>query len=62
MAEINVQTKKHSSLWLWILVVLIAAAIIYFLTRNNNRNTNAAVDQNTTSFIQAAPYTAETAV
>lgn len=55
MANIDVQTKKHtsSSVWLWILLALVAAAIIYFLTRDTNRNEGATDINNTTSYIQS---------
>ena len=37
MAEIHVESRKHtSSAWIWILVsLIIIAAVAYFLTRNN---------------------------
>lgn len=54
MAELHVQTKKHStanSMWIWIVVVLIiAAAVIYYLTARN-KNANTATPSNTTGFI-----------
>ena len=56
MANIDVQTKKHtsSSVWMWILLVLVAAAVIYFLTRDNNRNEGATDINNTTSYIHSS--------
>ena len=53
MAEIHVQTKKHSSnsAWLWIvLVLLIIGAVVYYLmTRNNNPQTGPAAQPNAAS-------------
>jgi hypothetical protein len=42
MAEIHVESKKHtSSAWIWILVSLaIIAAVAYFLTRGNRTGEN----------------------
>ena len=55
MAEIHVQTKKHSaagSMWIWIVVVLIiAAALIYYLANRNKNAGTAAPPANTTSFL-----------
>lgn len=55
MAEIHVQTKKHSapgSMWIWIVVVLIiAAAVIYYLVSRNKNAGTAAPPANTTSFL-----------
>jgi hypothetical protein len=58
MADIDVQTKRHStsSTWLWILLALVAAAIIYFLTRDNDRNEGATDINNTTSYIIHSTY------
>jgi hypothetical protein len=55
MANIDVQTKRHtsSSVWMWILLVLVAAAVIYFLTRDNSRNEGATDINNTTSYIHS---------
>jgi hypothetical protein len=52
MAEIHVQTKKHSNLtWLWIvLALLIIGALVYYLmTRNNQQQTNPVVQPDAAS-------------
>lgn len=63
MAEINVQTKKHSSspVWLWVLLILIVAAVVYFLIRDKNKNTHTPVNNTTTSWIYTAPLEWKTA-
>lgn len=54
MAEIHVQTKKHSSnaAWLWIVLALliIGAVVYYMMTRNNNSQ------QQTTPTAQPAAF------
>jgi hypothetical protein len=52
MAEIHVESRKHtSSAWIWILVsLIIIAAVAYFLTRNN-RTDERNVNGNATSYI-----------
>ena len=59
MANIDVQTKRHSSssVWMWILLALVAAAVIYFLTRDNHRNEGATDINNTTSYIHSTQGT-----
>ena len=57
MAEIHVQTKKHSaagSMWIWIVVVLlIAAAVVYYFVNRNKNGGATAPPANTTSFLRA---------
>jgi hypothetical protein len=56
MAEIHVQTKKHSSpVWVWILLALIiVGALVYFLARNQNKDADRNTTQRTTSFVTPA--------
>lgn len=35
MAEIHIQRKRKSLLWLWLIIILIIAAVIYYLYINN---------------------------
>ena len=35
MAQINVQPKRKSYWWLWLLLIFIAGAVIYYLTKND---------------------------
>ncbi|RYZ30977.1 MAG: hypothetical protein EOO10_00870 [Chitinophagaceae bacterium] len=54
MAEIHVQTKKHSnSAWVWIVLALliIGAVVYYMMTRNNNNQ-----QQTTPSAAQPAAW------
>lgn len=42
MADLNVQPKKTTNSWLWILLALIAIGLIYFLSKGCNHTANEA--------------------
>ncbi|WP_186292753.1 hypothetical protein [Mucilaginibacter corticis] len=54
MADINVQPKKSSPWWLWLLIAVIAVAILYFIfhghsgqgTQNNADTTTSGQHNN----------------
>jgi hypothetical protein len=48
MADLNVQPKKRTPVWPWILLALIIAAVIFFVARNNNSSTSDSDDTTTT--------------
>jgi hypothetical protein len=58
MAEIHVESRKHtSSAWIWILVsLIIIAAVAYFLTRNNRTGENQ-INGNPVSYMHEHPAT-----
>jgi outer membrane protein OmpA-like peptidoglycan-associated protein len=48
MAQLNVEPKKNSNWWIWLIVALIALVLIFFLMRRGNDN-KSAMNADTTS-------------
>jgi len=48
MAELNVQPKRSSNWWIWLLLAVVAIALVIFLSRGCNSDENAAGTTSTT--------------
>jgi hypothetical protein len=49
MADLNVQPKKRTPVWPWILLILIIAAVAYFVLRDKDVITNGTNSDTTIS-------------
>ena len=49
MAQLNVEPKKSSPWWLWLLLALIALALLFFLTKGCNNKSDGLTNSDTTA-------------
>lgn len=54
MANLNVQPKRQTPWWLWLLLILVGAAILYFILHNDRKTSESALITRDTSVIAAA--------
>ncbi|MEJ7559442.1 MAG: hypothetical protein WKF66_14125 [Pedobacter sp.] len=52
MADLDVQVKRKSRFWLYVLLIVVLGGIIYFLLNKNNTFTS---DKAPTDSVEAAP-------
>jgi len=55
MADLDVQPKKKSPIWPWILILLVIAAVIFFLTRDSENDMDTGPAGTDTSQVYTQP-------
>ena len=52
MAELDVQPKKKSHFWLWVIIIFVLGTLLYFFFNKDNTQTSDKIPQDTISNVK----------